>query len=192
MNLASKVHASSIFSRTKNWDLIIQWCHHFMTHALGPVLGLEVVEWQLDSVHLLRQKRAHPRDITIGMFYPRLKIQWCAAPCPAQQATENEILAILAQMAKPEGCNGTSYLPMTDWRKVYQVSFKYHTDLYRTSDILQDWLPRPMAIQWMIHAISQLWSVVVRSNVYNNNTIIIYYPMGYLEFRLSPHIEVLK
>ena len=59
-------------------------------------------------------------------------------------------------------------------------------------------LPRPMVIQWMIHAISQLWSVVVKlmdylSNVYNNNTIIItYYPMGYLEFRLSPHIEVLK
>jgi hypothetical protein len=49
----------------------------------------------------------------------------------------------------------------------------------------------------MIHAISQLWSVVVKlmdylSNVYNNNTIIIYYPMGYFEFRLSPHIEVLK
>ena len=33
-----------------------------MTHALGPVLGLEVIEWQLDSVHLLRHKRNHPRD----------------------------------------------------------------------------------------------------------------------------------
>ena len=72
-----------IFSRTRNWDLIIQWCHHFMTHALGPVLGLEVVEWQLDSVHLLRQKRAHPRDITIGMFYPSLSkksVMRCSLP----------------------------------------------------------------------------------------------------------------
>ena len=112
MNLASKVHVSSIFSRTRNWDLIIQWCHHFMTHALGPVLGLEVVEWQLDSVHLLRQKRAHPSNNWDVLSQTKNSVMRCSLPMHNRRRK----MKFLQFLRKWQSQKDAMVLPTYQWR----------------------------------------------------------------------------